>query len=189
MSIPESVFLVGHVGRFNVQKDYPTLLEACAKLRDGRRDFRLLLCGKALVPSNQSINDLIEMHNLGSLVVLLGERDDVPTLLQSFDVFVLSSLGEGFPNVVVEAMATSVPCVVTDVGDAAEIVGGTGWVVPPRDPQALALAMLAALEELPIDRRHRGRAARTRVEENYAIKKMVTAYQQVWNTVLAERTD
>ena len=186
LSILQSERVIGHVGRFDAQKDYPTLLSACAKLRELRPGFRFLLCGKDLEPNNPALNTLIKKYMLDDTVIMLGPRNDIAELMRSMDIFVLSSLGEAFPNVVTEAMASGVPCVVTDVGDAAEIVGDTGWVVPPRDPQALALAMAEALSETPEQRAVRGQAARKRIEEKYDIARMVTAYRQVWNDVVAQ---
>jgi glycosyltransferase involved in cell wall biosynthesis len=120
-------------------------------------------------------------------VIALGQRTDIPELMQIMDVFVLSSLGEAFPNVVAEAMASGVPCVVTDVGDAADIVGDTGWVVPSGDVEALGKAMMTALAESIEDRAVRAAAARRRVEQNFTIERMVEAYEKVWSDVQGQR--
>jgi glycosyltransferase involved in cell wall biosynthesis len=116
-------------------------------------------------------------------ILAVGPRDDVPTVLQGLDFFVLSSVGEGFPNVVVEAMASGVPCIVTDVGDTAEIVGDTGWIVPASDPRALAQAMRLALAEDEAARHARSDAARARISEMYTIRKMVQSYENLWHQV------
>jgi glycosyltransferase involved in cell wall biosynthesis len=115
-------------------------------------------------------------------VLLLGLREDVPDIMNALDLHVLSSCAEGFPNVVAEAMATGVPCVVTDVGDAARIVGDEGWVVPPRDAGALAGALDGALAirgtpemAARIDR------GRKRVAQLFSLETMVESYRQVWH--------
>jgi len=96
------------------------------------------------------------------------------------DVFFLSSTGEAFPNVVVEAMACGTPCVVTDVGDSAEIVGDAGWTASPGDVGALADALLEALGEQAETHALRRQRARRRIEENFSIERMVKAYREVW---------
>jgi Glycosyltransferase len=117
-------------------------------------------------------------------ISLLGQRTDIATIMNSLDVHILSSsFGEGFPNVVAEAMACGTPCITTDVGDAAIIVGDTGWVVPPKDSQALANAMLEAMEEKqnnPQAWKARKQACRERIVNNFSIEKMVDSYHQVW---------
>src|SRR5690606_21902422 len=105
----------------------------------------------------------IQDLGLKDVVVLLGERQDIQDLNNVFDVACLSSWMEAFPNVIGEAMACGTPCAVTDVGDARDIVGDTGRVAPPRDPEALATAILDLLSSSPDDRRALGNLARTRV--------------------------
>ena len=107
----------------------------------------------------------------------LGPRNDIPAIMNGLDILVMSSqFGEGFPNVVGEAMACEVPCVVTDVGDAALIVGGTGKVVPPKDPAALAQATLELLAESAADYQERRHAARKRVVDNFSLPQMIGRY-------------
>jgi glycosyltransferase involved in cell wall biosynthesis len=113
----------------------------------------------------------------------LGQRDDVATLLAGFDLFCLSSRSEGFPNVVGEAMACAVPCVTTDVGDAAELVGETGWVVPPRAPEALAVTLHAALLGGGEALRHRGEAARARIKAHFSLDAIVGRYLDLYRAL------
>src|SRR5262249_13530770 len=130
--------LVGVVGRHHPLKDHATFLRAAALLAGERGRVHFVLAGRGLEPGNPALEPLVGDTALRGRVHLLGERDDMPRLLAALDVLALSSVSESFPNVVGEAMACGVPCVVTDVGDAARIVGPTGIVVQPGNPAALA---------------------------------------------------
>jgi glycosyltransferase involved in cell wall biosynthesis len=124
---------------------------------------------------------------VSELVVPLGPRSDIPNIARAFDLHVLASCGgEAFPNVVAETMLSQTPNVVTDVGDSAFMVGGSGWVVPPRDPQRLADAIIAAHREWEDDVgrwQARRAAARERIERNFSIDAMARAYEDVWRRV------
>src|SRR5207244_5800392 len=128
-----------------------------------RPDARFVLCGKDVTVENEQLRAWIEAAGLADAVHLLGQRDDVPRLMASFDVLVSSSIGEGLPNAIGEAMACGTPCVVTDVGDCATIVGDTGRVVGPSDPGALAGAVVEVLDLPETQRSALGSAARERV--------------------------
>jgi glycosyltransferase involved in cell wall biosynthesis len=112
---------------------------------------------------------------------LLGERHDTPRLLAGLDVHVSSSaFGEGFANAIGEAMACGIPCVVTDVGDSALIVGETGLVVEPRQPQDLSRALEEALTWAPAERARRGVAARARIQQKFDIDAIVAALESFY---------
>jgi glycosyltransferase involved in cell wall biosynthesis len=112
---------------------------------------------------------------------LLGRREDVARLLPGADLLVsAAAFAEGFPNVVAEAMACGLPCVVTDVGDSARIVGATGEVVPPRDPTALAAGMAKLINRGAGQREELGRAARRRIEAKFSLATMIERYEQLY---------
>ena len=176
-----------NVARFHPQKDHRNLISAFLKAFADQDRVHLVMCGEGLVQDN---SDLVRYFRAGVVpdrVHLLGARNDIPRVLAGADYFVLSSLGEAFPCVVVEAMAAGVPCVVTDAGDSAAIVGNTGWVVPPIDSDLLASAMSAAAELAVEDREERARGARTRIMENFHIQKMVSSYLEVWAAACGRR--
>lgn len=184
-----AVPVIGMVGRFHPHKDHANLIAALAILNQRNIAFYCLLVGTGMDQSNSELNEWIYARGLYQSVVLLGQRTDIPLIMNSLDVHVLSSAAEGFPNVVAEAMACGAPCVVTDVGDAAEIVGDTGWVVPSNDPDALADAIELALMEMGGNHwASQCDKARARIEYNFSIGQMVAAYNAVWAEVVDEST-
>lgn len=174
--------LIGFVGRYDPQKDHTNLLQALSFLRTRNIAIRCVLVGTNVDSDNQELVREIKHFELEETVSLLGRRMDIPAVLSALDVHILpSAYGEAFPNVVAEAMACETPCVVTDVGDAAYIVDDTGWVVPPCDAEALANAIEKALEERQRGKwRQRCLFSRKRIQLHFDIKRMVTAYHQLW---------
>lgn len=190
-AVPDNLPLLGLVGRFDPQKDHANLLQALVRLCQQGERFRCVLVGAGLAEDNYALVQHIQQAGLKDQVRLLGRRNDIPAVMSALDMHVLSSSAEAFPNVLAEAMACGTPCVTTDVGDAALIVGDVGWVVPPCNSQALADAIRAALgmwKDTVVwsARRH---TARQRVVDNYGIQKMVMAYHSVWRAALEEQKD
>ncbi|MDX3896278.1 MAG: glycosyltransferase [Pusillimonas sp.] len=186
--IAEEVPLIGSVARWNPLKDHANLLEGFAACARSAPHARCVLVGHGLTPDNEELMALIDRWNLRDKIILLGRRDDVPDVMAALDLHVLSSCAEGFPNVVAEAMAAGVACVVTDVGDAARIVGDFGWVAPPQDGAALGRAMEAALRERGTPAMaERLRQGRERVERLYSLPAMVSAYEANWRQLAARR--
>lgn len=177
--IPGDPILIGMVARNHPMKDVANLVAAFCRLRQHRSDVHLLVAGDDMdKPSDEVRRGIAALPS--SCWTLSGHRTDVPQWLAGLDILALSSAwGEGFPNILGEAMACGVPCVATDIGDARWIIGGTGRVVAPRDPDALA----AALQELCAlgreDRLALGRSARARVEEKFILPTIVDAYAEL----------
>src|SRR5205085_3021401 len=140
LGLPSGTLIIGMMSRYHPMKDHANFLRAAALVAKTHPETHFLLVGRAVDSSNQELRRLIHELGLAHRTHLLGERHDVPRLTAALDIFSLSSYCESFPTVIGEAMACAVPCVVTDVGDAAWIVGDTGRIVPPRDPVALARA-------------------------------------------------
>lgn len=172
--------LVGLVARYHPHKDHDTFLEAAARVRDAHPAARFLLCGHGVEWGNGDLAAKIDRLGLRPAVHLLGRRDDMERITASLDVSCLSSVTESFPNVLGEAMACGVPCVSTDCGDVAEILGDdAGAVVPVRDPRAFAGAVLDALALDEREREARGAAARSRVIASYAIEVVARRFAEI----------
>lgn len=190
LGLDRSQRLIGFVARHDVLKDHGNLFGALGVLKSQRRSPMCLLVGTGMEEANTALSSQIEFHGLTGQVLLLGRRADIPVVMNALDIHVMSSVSEAFPNVLAEAMACGTPCVTTDVGDAAAIVGEVGWVAPPRDPQALAAAIGSALDareasDWPVRRKE----ARRRVETLYSIERMVAAYHDVWFSDSERRSD
>jgi glycosyltransferase involved in cell wall biosynthesis len=177
--------LVGIVGRDHPVKDHAGFLRAAAVVLRSIPEATFVLAGRDVDGRNARLVSLVADLGIGDRVRLLGERRDVPALMTALDVVVSSSWTEAFPNVVGEAMACGVSCVVTDVGDSAWIVGETGRVVRPRDPGALAAAVQGVLTLEPSARRMLGLAARRRVEREFSLGAVADRYEDLYRSVRA----
>jgi len=180
LGIPLEARLVGHVARLHPMKDHASFLRAAAAVARRDESVRFLLAGREVAPSHPSLAGLIPPE-LEHRFVFAGERADPERLIQAMDALATSSAwGEGLPNVVGEAMACGVPCVVTDVGDSAELVGDTGVVVPPADWQALSRGLHSMLAKSSEQRRALGEAARARLRAGYDLESVVDRYADLY---------
>ena len=182
LGLPEDTFLIGSISRWDPYKDIPTLLSAIGIVsRDVR--LRCMLIGGGLNAMNRDLADAMERAGCGIAAIPLGRRADLPDLARAMDLHVLSSASEAFPNVVCETMLSGTPNAVTDVGDTRLILGDTGWLVPPRDPQGLADAIREAWLERssrPGEWERRRAAARERIAQRFTFERMAEAYEEVW---------
>ena len=180
--IPENMPLLGMVGRFDPQKDHDNLIKALALLRSQGLEFRCVLVGRGMDAANQEVTSKLLLNGLQEHVHLLGQRSDIPAVMSALDLHVLSSSAEAFPNVIAEAMACETPCVTTDVGDAALMVGDTGWVVPLGNPQALAAGIQDAVSTMAQAEAWllRQAAARAHVSNSFGLDRMLASYRDAW---------
>ena len=185
LGLPEECFLIGSIGRDHPMKDRANFLTAAALLLKDFRDVHFILVGDQLDRENDVLLQSIEEKAIGDRIHLLGERRDMPHLTAALDILTSSSAyGEAFPLVVGEAMSCGVPCVVTDVGDSAWIVGNTGRVVPPQNSEALANAWSSLILLSREDRQVLGEAARSRIIESFSLDSVVSRYEQLYESVL-----
>ena len=191
LGLVDSEFVIGMVARFDPQKDHETLLSALARMQRAGREFKCVLVGKGLDSDNGLLMSLIEGFGLKGRVLLLGSRDDVPDLMRAIDLHVLSSFGEGFPNVLAEAMACGTPCISTNVGEAFAVVGDKGWLVSTSDPGEMTAAISNAMDEWaqsPGIWLARKKASRDHVVAHFSVEQMVGNYRSAWAGVLCDST-
>lgn len=187
LNIPENALLIGLIGRYHPIKDHFNFLQAAALLLKTYSNVQFVLVGNKVDWENQILSELIQELGLIKHIHLLGERHDVPRLTAALDIASSSSSGEGFPNVIGEAMSCGVPCVVTDVGDSAWIVGDTGKVVPPKNPEALANAWQALIDIGKESRESLGKAARARVIKCFSLDSIVAEYEALYDNILDQK--
>jgi glycosyltransferase involved in cell wall biosynthesis len=187
LGLSNSALLVGLIARFDPLKNHFAFLTAASRLHKSLPGVHFLLAGSGVDHQNHDLIHAVQRSGLLSTVHLVGQRNDVPRLMAAMDLLVSPSIGEAFPNAVGEAMACGVPCVVTDVGDSAFIVGDTGRVVPPSDTEALAEAMRSLLSLPPQTRHKLGRAALQRIREHFEIRSVVQQFETLYERVANER--
>jgi sugar transferase (PEP-CTERM/EpsH1 system associated) len=187
-AIPETAVVVGTVGRLDPVKGHRTLVDAVARLQAVvTRPVHLVIVGDG--PERPALDGQIRAAGLGDVVHLVGERQDVPTLLRAFDIFCLPSLAEGISNTVLEAMATGLPVVATAVGGNGELVaeGATGSLVTAGDPDALAAGLKPLAEDAHLRRRW-GAVARDRACASFSLEAMVRRYEACYTEAVGGKT-
>lgn len=183
--LEEGAPLIVHAARYHPMKDHQTMLHAVKRILESHCEVRFLFIGNGVTLENLVLRSFVKDLELGNNLIFAGERSDLPRVMAAADLVVLSSAwGEGFPNVIGEAMACGTPCVVTDIGNSRLIVGPTGKVVPPRDSAALASAVTELLSDGVLIRDF-GIAARARIRNLYAINKISQSYVDLYRRVIS----
>jgi len=180
LTLPHDIVLLGMIGRFHPVKDHYNFLSAAKIILRRHAGIHFFMAGRDVCEDNSGLMRWVHELDLMGSVSLLGERSDIPSLNAAMDVAVLSSRSEAFPNVVGEAMACATPCVVTDVGDAAYVVGKTGLVVPASNAEALAEAMIEMIEMPSSKLVGMGEMARERVVELFSMDSVVKVYEKLY---------
>jgi glycosyltransferase involved in cell wall biosynthesis len=178
-------FVILQVARLDYLKDHATALRGLAQVLPQRPNARLVLVGEG--PELRGIQELLRLHRLEAHVRLLGLRNDVARLLPGADLFLLTSISEGIPLTVIEAMAAGLPVVSTRVGGLPEVVeeGRTGLLVPSGDPARLAQA-ICELAAKPSLREEMGRVGRQRAEAVFSERLMHARYEQLYREMLCD---
>jgi glycosyltransferase involved in cell wall biosynthesis len=179
---PESP-LVGMAARFDPMKDHRTFVRAAGIVAEQRPDAHFVCCGQGVDPENEQLARWAKQARLDGRLHLLGQRRDVERFLAGLDLCASSSQGESFPNVLGEALCCGVPCVATDVGDTAAIVGRSGEIVRPGDPDGLARAMLRLLDLPAAERFRLGCEGRMRMIRDYSLEAMAARYARLYDSL------
>lgn len=188
LRVPVSALVGIHVARLDPQKDHQNLIKSCAVVMKSVPNFYLIMCGDGITDDNRWLAQALADAGVPrERVRLLGRRNDVADLFNAADVAVSSSFGESFPNVLAEAMACGIPCVTTDVGDSAYIVGDTGRIVPPRDVAALGAAIIDLLSATREAKEALRRSTRARVQSLFDIREVASMYQNLYHNLAGPR--
>jgi glycosyltransferase involved in cell wall biosynthesis len=181
LGVPDGTLLVGRIGRNHPMKDHATFLDAAGLVALEMPEVHFILAGTGMEPSDPGLARRAARTDLSGRVHLLGERHDLPQLTAALDVACSSSaFGEGFPNVIAEAMASAVPCVATDIGDSAFVLGPDGSIVPPRDARLLADALLRLLRLPPDHRSQLGQSLRRRALGNFSLESALRRFEDLF---------
>jgi glycosyltransferase involved in cell wall biosynthesis len=186
LGVDDSI-LVGLVARFHRLKGHRTFLDAARLIADRCPRCKFLLVGRGCDAANDELRSWISERALGDRVYALGERRDIAAIDNALDVAVCSSISESFPNAIGEAMACGVPSTVTDVGDCDYLVGDAGYVVPARNAEALADAILTLTGLQAEGRTELGRRARARVIAEFSVERVVRQYTELYDSCFRAR--
>ena len=169
-------------------KGHIYLLRALNKLHEYGKEFHCLILGVG--PELTRLQKFTGEHDLSEQVTFMGYRSDIPAVLASSDVFVLSSLAEGMPVSILEAMAAGLPIVATAVGGIPEVIidGETGFLVPPKNAGALASKLIELLENDVLSR-HVGQQAQVRLQAKFTIERMTSAYEDLYSKLVLKRDE
>jgi glycosyltransferase involved in cell wall biosynthesis len=184
LGIAEHAVAILLPARYHPMKDHANFLAAAAQLVPAHPDVRFVLAGAGTEPDHWALAAAIAAHGLAGRVLSLGDRSDLERLYPAFDIVTLSSaFAEALPMVLGEAMACGVPCVATDIGDSALVIGDAGIIVPPRDPQALAAGWQRMIALGREGRRALGIRARARIVENYDLDRVVPRFEALYSEI------
>lgn len=180
LGIDESDFVVGMVGRYHRMKGFDLFAKAAGIAAQKNPRLRFVLVGTDVSEENEELANMFKAAGIRSRVLLLGQRRDIPAVMNGFDLLANTSTSEGFPNVVGEAMSCGLPCVVTDVGDSGIIVGQAGTVIPSGDAQALANAWLSLASMTPAEIEELRLRARKRILDFFEIGVVARRYNELF---------
>jgi glycosyltransferase involved in cell wall biosynthesis len=180
LGITPDAIVIGHVARYDVQKDHRSFLQAVNQIRTRNASLNVIMVGDGVDWQNSDLTSDIDRDEASQWLHLLGPRSDVARLYNGMDIFCSSSIGESCPNVVLEAMIMGLPCVATDVGDVGQMVGDNGLVVPPSSVEELAIALTDVIDSDADKRRSIGASLRQRALQEYTLGRAASRFAEVY---------
>jgi glycosyltransferase involved in cell wall biosynthesis len=186
LGLAEDALLIGSAGRFSPQKNYRGFVAAAGEIARRFPQARFLILGREITWENDELAGWIREAGIADRFHLVGEQRNVLDWLAALDIFALYSLSEGFPNVVAEAMSVCVPCIVTDVGDAALLVEDSGILIRSGDLNGLTEGLERLISAGEDERRRLGEAGRRRVEATYSLSVVAERYARLYDELAGE---
>lgn len=183
LGISEFDFVIGNIGRDDPVKGRDILIKSIALAKENGLIAKLMIIGKGINTSNLFLMELINQNNLAHDVILLEQQFDIQRYYNVMDLFILSSSAEAFPNVLSEAMATEVPCVTTDVGDAKEILGLEELVIDIGDFDGLSKKIISVFNMSLSQRNILGASLRRGIKTNYSMSAMIKSYEKCYRNI------
>jgi len=184
LGLPRDAVVVGNVGRFDVAKGHRYLLEAFCRLASRYSQLHLVCVGRGVSWSESGLGDLASARQYMDRIHFVPEQRDVAYVFSAFDLYCSASIAEGFPNVVAEALSSSLPVVATDTGATRELVASSGIVVSPRSALALEEGIEQLLRETSHELLMRGEAGRQKMERYHSLAGVVAQYQELYQVTL-----
>lgn len=180
LNIPENIFLAGYVGRYDDVKGHDDFLNIIKKNLDAWG----LMVGDGVTKSSR-IREKIKSEKLSDRIRLFEQRNDIPEIMSTFDVFLSASRSEGFPTVIAEAMACEIPIIATNAGDTKKILGSDGFISPIGNINELSNNFLLVKKMSNSERQHLGGKLRKRILDNYSMEQMIKKYQDLYKKLVS----
>ena len=187
LNISADIILIGMVARHHPQKGHADFINMAAQLAAKHEALRFVLIGEGMDSSNTAITQLLEKNSLENKLLLAGYQRNIPKVMNGLDIYVSASLGEGWPNVLAEAMSCGLPCVATDVGDTKNILGDVGVLAKPACPTDLALGVESFLSLGDKLFEQRKVESRQRIVDNFPINQSVMQYQNLYLSIMDDQ--
>ena len=178
----ENELVIGLIARYHPVKGHDIFIKAISILRREVSNVKFLLNGSNIEISNSKLMKMISKEGIQDFIHISDSKLEVTNILLACDILVSSSKFESFPNIICEAMACSIPCVVTNVGDCAEIVGETGVIVSANDADELSSAIMGLINMPLKDRKKLGENARLRIKNNFSLSLMMEKYNNIYDS-------